>query len=248
MTMTGGSLYDVIDGTWPAAQITELGPWHIRAGAGGGSRVSAATARPAAALKDLTDELPAAEKAMHDLGQPALFMIRAGDEALDAMLDAHGYKIKDPVTMYRAPIAAIATVQPPPVTAFTVWEPLAIQLDIWAKGDISAARVEVMHRAKGPKTSLVGRLNDHPAAAGFVAIHDNIAMVHALEILPHQRRQNMGVYAMRRAAFWAQAEGATHITCVCTTANTGANALYSSLGMAVVGQYHYRILEKDISS
>ncbi len=235
------TLYDVIDGTWPAAQITDIGPWQIRTGSGGGSRVSATSARRVVT----PDELPIAESAMRDLGQPMLFMIRAGDDALDAMLETRGYKIKDPVTMYRAPVSAIATVQPPPVTAFTVWEPLAIQIDIWAKGGISQARVDVMHRAKGPKTSLVGRLNDHPAAAGFVAIHAGVAMVHALEILPHQRRQNMGVYAMRRAAFWAQSQGADHIACVCTTENTGANALYASLGMEVVGQYHYRILEKD---
>lgn len=233
-------LYDVIDNTWPAIEKTEVGPWTIREGQGGGNRVSAATANQNTA----PDEIEAAEKAMRGLNQTPLFMIRENDANLDRALDVRGYSIKDPVNIYIAPIDAIATIQPPPVTAFSVWKPLAIQIDIWAAGGISQSRVDIMHRADGPKTSLIGRLNDHPAAAGFVAIHKDIAMVHALEIVPYQRRQNMGIYAMRRGAFWAKDQGATHISCVCTTANIGANALYSSLGMKVVGHYHYRTLEK----
>lgn len=240
MTQSIANLYDVIEITWPAATKTIVGSWAIRDGQGGGSRVSAATVNDVAMAGDLDE----AEAAMRDLNQTPLFMIRDGDEELDERLVTRGYAIKDPVNIYLAPIDAIATVQPPPVTAFTVWEPLAIQLDIWAQGGIDKSRVDVMRRAECPKTSLVGRLNDHPAAAGYVGIHAGVAMVHALEILPHQRRQNMGAYAMRRAAFWAKSQGATHISCVCTTANQGANGLYSSLGMEVVGHYHYRILEK----
>ena len=43
---------------------------------------------------------------------------------------------------------------------------------------------------------------------------------------------------------WAAAQGATHLSVLCTNANDAANALYSSLGMELVGQYHYRI-KKD---
>ena len=113
-------------------------------------------------------------------------------------------------------------------------------LDIWQAGGIGPERIKVMERVKGPKTGILGRLNDSPAGAAFVAIHEGIAMLHALEVLPHQRRQSMGVYAMRQAAFWARDKGASHIAVVCTQDNAGANALYSSLGMSRVGQYHYR--------
>jgi len=66
-------------------------------------------------------------------------------------------------------------------------------------------------------------------------------MVHALEILPHQRGMGVGKWMMRRAAFWAQAEGATHMSVICTQENAAANGLYTSLGMTLTGQYHYRI-------
>jgi GNAT superfamily N-acetyltransferase len=236
MTPDAAKLYDVIDGTWPAADLRRQGPFLLRRGDGGGQRVSAATAIGLATTADID----AAEVAMQAMGQPRLFQIRAGDDALDAALAARGYHIVDPVYLYVAPVEAIATRRPPPVTAFCVWEPLAIQIDIWAKGGIGPGRLAVMHRAKGPKTSILGRLNDHPGGTAFVAIHDSVAMIHALEVLPHQRKQGMAGWFTRLAAFWALGHGATHLAVVCTQANTGANALYASLGMALVGQYHYR--------
>ncbi|MCV2893104.1 GNAT family N-acetyltransferase [Lentibacter sp. XHP0401] len=230
-------IYDVVDGTWPAAEYMPEGPWLFRRGEGGGQRVSATTARQPVTASDIA----AAETRMEALNQPKLFMIREGDEALDALLEAQGYAIQDPVNAYVAPVSVFDDKHPPRVTALLAWEPLAIMLDIWAKGGIGAGRVAVMHRAYSPKTGLIGRLNDHPAAAAFCAIHKGIAMVHALEVLPHQRKQSMGKYAMYELAHWAAQNGADHISLVVTQANAAGNALYTSLGMTCVGQYHYRL-------
>jgi len=235
------ALYAVLDATWPAANMTELGPWTIREGQGGGQRVSATTAREHIKAGALAAEITLAEAAMDALGQPRLFMIRAGEEALDAALAERGYAYHDPVQAYIAPVAPLAAERPPRVTALLAWEPLAIMLDIWEAGGIGPGRVAVMHRAPEPKTGLIGRLNDHPAAAGFCAIHDGIAMIHALEVLPHQRNQKMGRYAVREFAHWAEQNGANHISLMVTKANAPACALYSSLGMSIVGEYHYRL-------
>ena len=162
----------------------------------------------------------------------------------DAGFDARGYDIVDPVNLYATPVDTLTTEPVPPVTAIPVWEPLAIMRDIWAAGGIGPGRLAVMERAPGPKTAIIARWNDHPGGCGFVAIHDSIAMVHALEILPHQRNQGLGKWMMRRAAFWARENGAHTLSVVCTQANQGANALYASLGMTLVGQYHYRKLKE----
>lgn len=242
MMPSAAGLYDVIDGTWPAAGERRVGPWVIRDGQGGGQRVSATIAKgPFTA-----DDLPVAEDEMQALNQPRLFQIREGDTALDDLLDKQGYQIVDPVNLWVGTVDDIATEFPPPVTTFEVWEPLAIQIDIWAKGGIGPKRIDVMRRAKGPKTAMLGRLNDSPAGAGFVAMHNGIAMVHALEVLEHQRKQGMGVYFMRMAAFWARDNGASHLSVVCTRANAGANALYAKLGMSLAGQYHYRKHSDDL--
>lgn len=229
-------LYEVIEATWPAAAQTRIGPWIIREGRGGGQRVSATTAAGPVTAGDL----PAAEAAMRDLGQPLMFMIRDGDDALDRLLEAAGYPVVDPVNIYAAPLNGLIAERPPRVTTFSIWEPLAIMRDIWAEGGIGPGRIDVMARAKGPKTGLFGRSNNRPAATGFVAIHNRIAMVHALEVLEQHRRGGMGRHMMRQAALWAADHDATHMSVICTQANTGANALYSSMGFTLVGQYHYR--------
>lgn len=231
-------LYAVIDGSWPASVKQAVGPWTIRLDGQGGSRVSAATAEQPVTPADL----PAAEDAMRDVGQTPLFMIREDDDALDALLDARGYIIKDPVNMYAAPVSAIATQRPPPVTTFEVWPPLAAQVEIWAAGGIGAGRLAVMGRARHPKTTIFGRANDRPAGTGFIGTAGNCAMIHALEIAVPDRRQGLARHMTQAAAFWAQAQGLAFLTLVTTQANIGANALYSSLGMALVGQYHYRTL------
>ncbi|NCO87753.1 MAG: GNAT family N-acetyltransferase [Rhodobacterales bacterium] len=232
------AVHAAVAATWPAAAVTRVGPWIIREGRGGGSRVSAATqAGPVSAA-----DVPLAEAAMRALGQRPLFMLREEDGALDAVLAAAGYGVLDPVVGYAAPVSAIATQRPPPITTFEVWPPLAVQAEIWGEAGIGPARLAVMDRTAQPKTTLLGRVDDRPAGTAFVACHEGIAMLHALEVAPALRRRGLAGHMLRAAAFWAQAQGADWLALVVTRANAGANALYASLGMTVVGQYHYRIL------
>ena len=227
---------DVVDGTWPAASYETIGPFLVRQGLGGGSRVSAATR-----VGDVTaTDIEVAEAAMLAMGQKRIFCLRPGDQALDAALEQREYDILDPVNIYACPAAALTDKPVPPVTAFAIWEPLAIMREIWAAGGIGPERLAVMDRAAGPKTGLLIRRSDQPAGVAFVAIHQGVAMVHALEILPDHRRKGLGQWAMRAAAFWALDNGAQTLSVICTKANQGANGLYNALGMQNVGGYHYR--------
>lgn len=232
--LEAGPLTALLDATWPAAAQRRLGPWIIRDGQGGGKRVSAATA----AADWQPADIALAEAAMHDLGQDPLFMIRAGDAALDAALDARGFRIIDPVLAYAAPCASLAN--PDPMTAFPHWPPLGIAREIWATAGIGAARQAVMQRATGAKVAILGRTANRPSGAAFVAIHAQTAMLHALEVVPALRRQGSANNILRAAAKWAQDHGATTLVLVVMQANSGARALYASLGMQAVGQYHYR--------
>lgn len=234
------TLYGVVDATWPPASTAQVGPFTIRDGQNGGQRVSAATTTR---LPVTADEVTAAESAMIALNQPRLFMIREGQDSLDDMLSARGYPIVDPVNFWAAPIDSIATDRPTHATTFSIWPPLAIQTDFWAEGGIGPGRINVMRRAPQPKTTLLGRIGQAAAATGFVAIHDGIAMIHALEVRTNHRRAGAGRALTRHAAFWARDHGASHLAVLCTSANDSANGLYSSLGMTLVGSYHYRKLE-----
>lgn len=236
--VTDPKYYGVVEATWPTVAKRSLGPVTLREGQGGGSRVSAASVEGQATEA----EIAAAETAMLDMGQERLFMIRDGQDDLDAQLAARGYLVKDPVNLWLCPIEQLTDVEIPRVTTFALWAPLEIQREIWVAGGIGAARQAIMDRVTGPKAALLGRYDDKPAGAGFVAVHDGVAMVHALEILPHQRRRGMGVWMMHQAALWAAENGAQEMAVLCTKENAGANGLYARLGMINSGQYHYRHL------
>lgn len=228
--------FAVIEATWPAAAMHRAGPWLVREGRGGGKRVSAATAAGDWQAADIA----LAEAAQASLGQDLLFMLRPDEAALDATLETQGYRIVDPVVILAAPLAALAGA-PPPMTTFPIWPPLAIMRDIWAEGGIGAGRQAVMARVSGPKTAILGRINDRAAGTAFVALHEQTAMLHALHVLPGQRRQGIAAHMMRAAALWAQDQGAQRFSVVVTSANAAALALYASLGMTIVGHYHYRM-------
>jgi GNAT superfamily N-acetyltransferase len=239
MSVTMDDIYAATDATWPPARIWQDGPLTLREGQGGGGRVSSATQDQPVTDADITN----AEQAMRALGQVPRFQIRNGHDALDALLDARGYEVLDETVIYVAPIDMLTDIAIPRVTTFCVWEPLAIMNEIWAKGGIGPARLNIMARAK-TKTGILSRWNEKPAGAAFAGLHDRICMVHAVEVLPHQRRMGVAVWMMRQAAFWGQSQGADTIALMTTRANAGANALYAGLGFSEIGGYHYRHLPK----
>jgi GNAT superfamily N-acetyltransferase len=233
MTADLVQLYEVIDQTWPAARRWTENGWTLRDGQGGGKRVSAAS------IADPGAEIAQAEDAMRAMGQKPLFMLRQGDDALDQALESREYRVVDPVNLYGLPIDKLTDIPIPPVTAFEIWEPLAIMLEIWAKGGVGPDRINVMHRA-AQKTAILSRWKEKPGGVAFAAIHDGICMVHAVEVLEHQRGMGVGKWMMRRAAIWAQAQGATQMAVLCTKANEPANRFYQGLGFVKMGDYHYR--------
>lgn len=233
--MTPEALARVMEASWPPAASFRAGPFRIRDGQGGGKRVSAATAEAAWSAADL----PAAEAAMAGLGQEPLFLIRAGDGALDDTLAARGYARVDPVIAYAAPVAGLAA-EPPALSAFDHWPPLAACAEVWAEGGIGPARLAIMERVTGPKAAVLARLDDRCAGVCFVAIAGGTAMVHAVEVAPAFRRRGAARNLLHRAALWAQDQGAGTFSLVVTEGNLAARALYASLGMRQVGHYHYR--------
>ncbi len=235
------TLYDVCEATWPAKARQEIDGWIIRDGANGGQRVSAATAVTHGEVPDIG----AAEIAMADLGQNALFMVREGESALDEALDARGYVVKDRVNLWVAPVEDVAGDGAPRMSAFAIWPPVGIMTEMWNVGGINTARIDVMRRGAEPKTSIFARTNDRPAGVAYVGIYGKTAMLHALEVTPTQRRNGSAQNIMRQAASWARLHGAAYFSVIVTQENKGANALYSSLNMESVGQYHYRVKPRD---
>lgn len=223
-------LFDVIEATWPAASRSRAGPFIIRDGAGGGKRVSAVSLEGSFSA----DNIVALEK--HDL-----FSVREGQDDFDLALEQSGFEIFDPSILYSCPIQQLADQELPRVSAFEIWPPLQIMYDVWEAGGIGEARQNVMHRADCPKTSILGRVSDRAAGAAFVAVHNKVAMVHAVEVHPDHRRKGLAKLMMICAAKWGVAQKADTMALVTTQANEASKALYTSLGMSLAGSYHYRM-------
>ncbi len=130
--------------TWPPEAVHRVGPWALRQGPGGGSRVTCATAEGPVTAADLAP-LEAAARA---LGQGPRVMVRAGEDALDAMLAAAGWRMGDEVVMMAASLDRFAP--PPHLTAFAVWPPVGIQPILWSETGIGPERLAIMARAPAP--------------------------------------------------------------------------------------------------
>jgi len=216
--------------TWPAAKQWHKGGWRFQDGAGGGKRVSAAMALGAKPDWGLLEtEMPA-----------PLVMVRSDQKALDQTLQDKGFRMVDPTVLYACDLDLLALDPLPPAQAYATWPPLHASMEIWEEGGVDAARRSVMARVPNAKTALLIRNDDSPASAAFVALSGPIAMIHAIEVHPNHRRQGVGRKTMIKAAHWAVERGASRLALAVRKQNSAARALYTSFGMDVVGQYHYR--------
>ena len=233
------SIFETIDLTWPAKEFLELPEWKLRKSIKGGKRVSAVTAIGKSGIP----AIQFVENTLEEWCQDKLFMIKAGENSLDEALKERGYCIVDPTNIWSISAEALSMQQIPPVTAFSIFPPLAIQREIWIANGIDASRIEIMDRVKTPKTTIFGRINAKPAASAFVAVSNKIAMVHALIVDHKFQRQGMGKHVMQKVGVWAHQQGAESVVVLCTKQNQSANNFYKILGMKVIGEYHYRLFK-----
>lgn len=240
MMPTASEIFDLIDSSWPPERMHQEGPWIIRQDTSGSKRTMAASMVLGSDVTDALAQLETAETTMKGLGQPCMFQIRGASDALDDALDARGYAVVDRCTIYA--IRAKELAGPiPHATAWWLWEPLEIQKEIWAEGGIGPGRLAIMDRAASPKTSVIGRVDDRAAGAAFVSGAGKLAMIHGVETLAEHRRKGVGRWMMRAACNWCLENGIEWLTLITVNENVAANALYTSIGMSAVGQYHYRI-------
>lgn len=222
--------------TWPAAEYMRVGGFEVGRGKGGGGRVS--SVRAVEHDWDAGD-IARTEAVQRGWGERPMFRVADDDTALAEVLAGQGYRHGTPTAILAADCATLLAEPIPPMLAFPLWPPLAMQRDIWSAGNISAARQEVMQRVDLPKTALLGRMQDRAVGAAFVALDGPVAMIHAIEVVPALRRQGMAGWLIRAAAEWAQEGGAHRLALAVSRANTAARAAYDRLGFAELGGYGY---------
>lgn len=229
------ALAEAFEATWPSADYADAGGFRCGRAPGAGGRVNSARV-----LGDWTpDDIEAVIGVYRGWDQPPVFRVIDGDDDLRQALEARGFRRTMPTAILSCPVAGLTDRQIPPVTAFAIWPPLAIQRDIWGAGNIGPARQAVMWRVPEPRTAILGRIKDRAAGSAFAAVSGDVAMIHAVEILTDWRRLGLAGWMMREAAFWAADQGASRIALAVSRPNLAALALYQRLGFTEVADYGY---------
>lgn len=227
--------------TWPAGSVCNIGGLRMAMSDGGGDRVN--SAHSAGEWQDA--DIAQVARAYRDAGRSPLFQVRDDDARLSDRLSEMGFGPSRGTAVLSVMAQDLTDREIPPVTAFAMWPPLAIQRDIWRAAGIDAGRQEVMARVGLPKAAILGRIEDRAAGAAFVAQSAGVAVVHALEITASLRRKGLAGWMMRRAAIWACENGADRLVLAVMRDNDAALALYRGLGFREIGGYSYYGPDQD---
>ena len=228
--MIAVTLTDLIDATWPAVETRVADGWRLRRDPLGGNRVNAATVILPGQREHVDVALAAGAR---------LFMVRSGEEGLDARLAVRGFVERDHSRLLMRRLEDVAPVARDRVV-FCEGVPAKLR-KLWAEGGIGPGRISIMERAVEPKTVLLGRVGDRAMGAAYVALGaEGRAMLHALQIDPGARRQGLAGDMMRASLLWAREAGAREMTLIVNAKNGAARALYAGLGFEEAARYHYR--------
>ena len=175
MTPGDPDLARAFETTWPAAEYADAGAFRVGRGYGAGGRVSSARA-----LRQDWDEadIPAVEAIHHRWRQQAMFRVPDGD-ALAGTLARHGYAPETPTAIMAAECGLLMVTPVPQMTAFALWPPLAIQGEIWAAGNIGAARQAVLLNAGAALAVATAALAAALLAAAVVVVFGVLAALKA---------------------------------------------------------------------
>lgn len=214
--------------SWPAVEQADIG----------GFRIGRSAAREIGLLDGTAcalgpwdaDDLAAAIARAGAWGQPAAFHVTDDQQSLRSTLEAQGFALRKDLQIMAAPVGALTDQPLPPVTAFALWPPLAIQRDLWSEALIPPDQQAVMARVGIPHAALLGRVRDRAAGVGFVAVDGPVAVVHALQTVPGLRRLGVAGWMLRQAGFWAAEQGAEQLVLMVERDNQPAIALARGLG------------------
>lgn len=232
------------DATWRGAETEALGAWRMRfSPAAAGNRASSVWPAGDPGLP-MADAVAAVEAAYRARGLPPRFQLWDGGGALDTALEAAGYRKYDRSVVMGRGLAGAWPDPPKETIAIAVTTPLALMDEIWEQDGIPAPRRAVMERAEGPIMRFLGRIGMRPAGAVAAIVDRDVAVVHALTVLPAHRRKGVATRLMRAAVAFAEGAGAGVMAHSVSADSAGAIALYEGLGFQAFGEYHYRVLEE----
>ncbi|MEG8040934.1 GNAT family N-acetyltransferase [Sphingomonas sp. LR60] len=224
---------------YPPRESLRVDGWLVACSGGGSRRSNSASAtRPDATLDAAT--LAAISNRYDAAALPTIVRVTGLAPGLTAMLDAAGFDSPEGQTrtLSRALDSSGESVGEVIVTNATDASWLAARRRLTAAIEDPAA---VATRIVGPVGYARIGEGEATAAIGYVAIHDQIAVLEAIATDPAVRRQGHARSIVTTLLAWAAGQGARHAALQVEAGNVAARALYAGLGFTnnLYG-YHYR--------
>ncbi|MEK2490921.1 GNAT family N-acetyltransferase [Kitasatospora purpeofusca] len=233
---------------WPAEEVREEDGWLLRHTPGVPRRRSN-SALPVGRGDGLLSGIERVEEYYAGHGLPVAVQVSPAEEhaALDAGLDARGYRKDGEVLVCTAPSAAVADAARPatPLDVTLAEHPTGAWLDAYAElepgGTEREAAEQLFRRIGGPAAHLGVERDGRLVGIGLVVAAPGCAGVFCMATDPAFRRQGAAGAILHVGARWAQARGAETLYLQVTAENTTARRLYERLGFEVSHSYHYRL-------
>ncbi|MFJ8435329.1 GNAT family N-acetyltransferase [Kitasatospora sp. NPDC094019] len=234
---------------WPAEETHEVDGWLLRHTPGVPRRRSNSALPLAAEGRVLGEALDRVEDFYAARNLPVAVQVAPAEEhsALDAALDARGYRLDAATLVCAAPVDVVVAFSGPgaPWEVDLAEHPTPAWLDAYARldgeGNERAAADRLFHRITGPAAHIGVERDGRLVGIGLVVSAPGCAGVFCMATDPAHRRQGIAGAILHVGARWARARGAGTLYLQVMADNAGARRLYERVGFEVSHSYHYRL-------
>jgi len=234
---------------WPAAEVTELDGWRLRATNGVTRRANSAWTLRATSNLSLDDRLSRVESFYARRGLPAYFQVAAFSEpaGLDEALASRGYEIDAPVSIRVVSLSqlsferlSIARNTQTDVENGYAGDWIRLSTDRGRFGAVREHYQGILDRLRGRAGFAVAREGGTAIGIGMGVLDGEWVGIFNMLTVPERRRQGVASMVLLGLTQWAAARGALRAYLQVERASVPALALYASAGFEEAYGYHYR--------
>lgn len=249
-------LESVVVEAWPAAEVSELGGWLLRASGGPTHRGNSVATLSASGPAALAQRIEQAERWYRERGRWPMFQLGpcSVPAGLDAALAARGYVIEGAALCATAPVSEVLERSAPRGGAALEARVTSSPSSAWLQLNASASRFA------GALDGFLGFVTRLGSRCRFVSVHTEagepaaVALgissparlgVYAMLTAPTQRRRGAGRAALQALARSALEHAEDELYLLVESGNAPARGLYAGCGFRDVYGYHYRAARHD---